>query len=329
MLEVLSINFQQNINEIKNIVNKMEQEKEQLKKDIQKLFTNLRNYLNSKEDELLSNVDKKYNELSFDTDITKDKKMEKKIKYSLEAGKRIGKSWTSFKLNSVINDCITIENNINYLNKINQKIRELKSLNYKYNYESEVMQFLENMKNLVNWPNKPIKCKLFDSKIDFDEELIKSWLNNKNFKAELLYRKTRDGSTPKDFHNKCDNKGITLSIIETTKGYKFGGYTELSWNQLSGNPYDKSAFIFSFNNKEKYGQRKHSSPLIGQRTISCCSNSGPGFGNNWPEIMIVNDLNKGYSSNHEYNLFVQGAVLTNGEKNWDIKEIEVYKIEYI
>ena len=59
--------------------------------------------------------------------------------------------------------------------------------------------------------------KIFDSIIKFDHNLVKSWLNNRNFKSELLFRKSRDGSTPKDFHNKCDNKGITIVFIETTK----------------------------------------------------------------------------------------------------------------
>jgi hypothetical protein len=262
-LEILSFNFQQTINEIKDIINKTGQKKEQIKYDIQKLFTNFRNYLNNKEDELLLNIDNKFDEFSFDLDIKKNTQLEKKIKVSLETGKKIEQNWEKYKLNSVINDCINIENNINYLNKLNQRVRELKSFDCNYNYEYEIIQFLENMKNLVNMP---IKYKLFDTKIGFDEELVKSWLNNKNFKAELLFRKTRDGSTPKDFHNKCDNKGITLTIIETTKGYKFGGYAELPWNMLSGSPYDKSAFIFSFNNKKKYGQRYHSSPLIGKRT---------------------------------------------------------------
>ena len=59
------------------------------------------------------------------------------------------------------------------------------------------------------------------------------------------------------------------------------------------------------------------------------SNSGPSFGNNWPEIMLVNDLNIGYSFSHKNNLFVEGSVLNNGEEKFNVKEIEVYKIEYI
>ena len=54
---------------------------------------------------------------------------------------------------------------------------------------------------------------------------------NRKFKAELLFRKTENGSKSDDFHKYCDNKGITISFIETTKGYIFGGYTELEWEK--------------------------------------------------------------------------------------------------
>ena len=117
--------------------------------------------------------------------------------------------------------------------------------------------------------------------IEFDQDLVVSWLNNRNFKTELLFRKTRDGSTPNDFHNKCDNKGITIVFIETTSGYKFGGYTELQWDKSGNYKKDKSTFIFSFNHKQKYIARNNNN------SIACCDNEGPRFGCGWPEIYLV------------------------------------------
>ena len=120
--------------------------------------------------------------------------------------------------------------------------------------EDEINQILNSLKKLGEISSK----KLFESNIDFDERLVEAWLNNRKFEAELLYRKSRDGSTPTDFHNKCDKKGITIIFIETTKGYKFGGYTELQWEKSSYYKYkkdNKSTFIFSFNHKEKYINR--------------------------------------------------------------------------
>ena len=164
----------------------------------------------------------------------------------------------------------------------------------------------------------------FSSQIDFDANLVSSWLNNRKYSSKLLFRKSRDGSTPNVFHNKCDNKGITIVFIETTKGYKFGGYTELQWDKSGTGKKDKSTFIFSFNNKQKYTARNN------KNSIGCHSSEGPRFGSNsHPEIYLYNNLNKGQSyDNNTYNTFLLGRKLTNGEEYWDVKELEVFKIIY-
>ena len=153
--------------------------------------------------------------------------------------------------------------------------------------------------------------------------MVKTWLNNREFKAELLYRKTRDGSTPNDFHNRCDNIGITITFIETTKGYKFGGYTELQWDKLGKGKRDKSTFIFSFNNNQKYTTRNNNYSIV------CSSDEGPIFGCGWPEIFLLDSLNRGQSLDNPSCTFTQGRILTTGEEYWDVKELEVFKINYI
>ena len=49
--------------------------------------------------------------------INKGEKLPKKIKLSLEKGKLINKEWDNNNLNSYINDCINIENNIKIINE--------------------------------------------------------------------------------------------------------------------------------------------------------------------------------------------------------------------
>ena len=214
-----------------------------------------------------------------------------------------------------------IEDNIKKINKINESVKKCNSLNILINFypdENGINEILETIKQFGK------VGKIFDSKIEFDEKLVISWLNNRNFISELLFRKTRDGSTPSDFHNKCDNKGITIVFIETTKGYKFGGYTELQWDSNSGDKTDKSTFLFSFNKKQKYTARNNNP------SISCHKSEGPRFGSNNPEIYFNGQLNKGQSrDNSSRNTFLLDRQLTNGEEYWDVKELEVYKISYI
>ena len=326
ILENLSVNIEELIKELKDIYEKNEKLKEELKNKIQSIFTKIRNALNDREDQLLLDIDNKFNNIYFGQRFFREnEKLPNKIKISLEKGKEIDNKWKENELNSLINDCLIIERNIKEINKINENINKSKELKFEIVFspnDSEINLFLENIKSFGTIKDKSIK--IFDSKIEFDQQLVKTWLNNKLFKAELLFRKTRDGSAIKDFHSRCDNKGNTIIFIETTKGYKFGGYTELQWDNKSGGKTDESTFIFSFNHKEKYTSRNNSC------SIYCGSDRGPKFGHsNYPEITFSNNLNKGTSYNDKTNKFIEKQKLTNGESNWDVKELEVYKINYI
>ena len=302
-LEDLSINLQQSINDMKILLEKIEKEKEDIKINIQKIFTKIRNCINEKEDELLLIVDNKFEEEYFKEKIDKDiEKPPTKANKSLEKGKIIKEKWNENELNKKINDCLNIEENINEIKKINENIKKFNSNNKNdiklILKEEQIDLIIEKIKNI------DFNTKIFyDSKIEIDEELIKSWLNNKKFKAELLFRKTRDGSTPNDFHNKCDNKGITLTFIETTKGFKFGGYTELQWDKSNSAKKDQSTFIFSLNRKEKFLVRNE------RYSIYCHNNYGPYFGYFYPELYLPNTLDKGESNEIKNNI----ALLLLGE----------------
>ena len=55
------------------------------------------------------------------------------------------------------------------------------------NVEEEMNKFLNSINNFGNIQNKHI----FDTKIEFNEELVQHWLNNRKYIAELLYRKKK------------------------------------------------------------------------------------------------------------------------------------------
>ena len=141
---------------------------------------------------------------------------------------------------------------------------------------------------------------IFNSIFNIDEPLVRSWLNNRNFSANLLYRMTEDGIYPNDFHKKCDNKGTTIVFVETEDGDRFGGYTELEWDRSNTDKKDESTFIFSFNSKEKYIRRNNN------YSIGYYETEGPKFG--WgPQIGFLNtiDLKHGssiYSSSNTFEL---------------------------
>ena len=68
----------------------MNENKEELKLKIQKIFTKIRNELNNREDEILLEVDKKFEDFFIKEEIIKEcGKLPDKIKISLDKGKLI------------------------------------------------------------------------------------------------------------------------------------------------------------------------------------------------------------------------------------------------
>ena len=147
-----------------------------------------------------------------------------------------------------------------------------------------------------------------------------SHLSWKSFGKDKKIWKNRNRKEKKIWYN----KGITITFIETTKGYKFGGYTELPWDKSNSCKKDKSTFIFSFNNKQKYTPRNNND------SIGCYEKCGPRFGNtNYQEIYFYESLNRGQSYDGDNCTFIRNRLLTNGEEYWDVKEVEFHKINYL
>ena len=156
-LESLFNKLELSINELKKLFKRINENKEELKLKIQKLFTKIRGALNEREDELLLEVDNQYDKLFLKEDIIiESEKLPNKIKISLEKGKLIEKENEenkNIKLNSYINDCINVEKNIKLIDEINEKIEKCnsnKNIVIKFipdeNENDGVSQFLETIK---------------------------------------------------------------------------------------------------------------------------------------------------------------------------------------
>ena len=88
------------LNELKKIFEKMEQSKEELKIKTSKIFTKIRSALNEREDEILLEIDNKFNKLYFKEELIKQgEKLPNEIKKSLEQGKIIDDE--KYKINKI------------------------------------------------------------------------------------------------------------------------------------------------------------------------------------------------------------------------------------
>ena len=148
ILEFLSNTFEESFNQMKIIFEKINENKEKLKNQIQKIFTDIRNAINDREDEILLKVNKEFEKLSPNEDILKEgEKLPNKIKISLEKGKLIENEWNDNKdLNILINDCINIENNIKKINIIKDKIIKYTNKDYNIQFYAENSEFIKNIK---------------------------------------------------------------------------------------------------------------------------------------------------------------------------------------
>ena len=320
-LEDFSKSLEISNNEIKKLFNEINENKEQLKIKVQKSFTNLRNSLNNREDELLNEIDEKFNNLYGNEDVLrKGEKIPEKIKKSIEKGKLIEKENNNNKLISVINDCITIENSINDINKINETIDKCKNNNKikinLYLNDEEINNLTDKIKNI----GKISSNQFINSKIKFDENLVKDWIG-KDFTSELLFSTSKNGFQPSEFHRLCDNKRPTIIFIETKKGCIFGGYTELDWDTSSKYKTDDSTFLFSINNNSKYTRKNKLC------SIYCREDLAPSFGgDSCPDFYCMGSCEKGGLYNK--NTFASPKELNNGDSSFEVKEMEAYQINF-
>ena len=147
ILEKYLKEIENSLNELKKIIDKVNANKQELKLKISKIFTQIRNIINQREDELLLKVDNIFKNRYVDDDfINKNKNLSNKIKKSLEKGKLINNEWdnSNIKLNSIINDSLNIENIINNINEINKTIEKYKS------NDEEIIFIPDNEKDINN-----------------------------------------------------------------------------------------------------------------------------------------------------------------------------------
>ena len=146
----------------------------------------------------------------------------------------------------------------------------------------------------------------------------------KGAKFNLLYKAFTHGDKASTFHEKCDGHPITLTLIETTEGVRFGGFTKKSWDGKNLKKTDNDAFVFSIDTGKCFDVKKDE-PAIG-----CYPKFGPVFFG--CQIRIYDDFfTKGgttcfkglnYNTDKDYEL-------NNGQKTYIVKDMEVYEIETI
>ena len=88
--------------------------------------------------------------------------------------------------------------------------------------------------------------------------LIQTWVSEtvkSKVTFALLWKGSRDGFTASAFHARCNGRGPTLTVVASTNGNLFGGYTSLNWGAYGTYAYDSTAFLYSLTHKVKCAQK--------------------------------------------------------------------------
>ena len=146
----------------------------------------------------------------------------------------------------------------------------------------------------------------------------------KGAKFKIAYKATELGDRASIFHQKCDNLEMSLVIIETVKGIRFGGFTMRSWEGNCVQKVDNDAFVFSIDKKKIY------EVITNEPAMGCYPKFGPVFfgcqiriyDNFFKKISTTCHRRLNYKTSQDYEL-------NNGEQSFYVKDIEVYSIEAI
>jgi len=334
-LEELLKGLEESIKELKLLFEKINENKEEIKIKIQGIFTKIRNALNAREEELLIEVDKQYNDIYFNEEIIKEaEQLPNKAKISLEKGKIIDKEWNNNKLNSLINDCINIDNNINEITMIKEKLKQCNSnqnilINFNLDKNDKINSFLKMIKEF-NFINLNIDSNIIKSieEIIFIKNRIQNSqkFKNKNIYFNLLFQATKDGQNSSNFHKKCDGIQDLLIFIKTTKGEIFGGYTNEGFKSRENSIVDNEAFAFSIPKKKIYNIIKGKTAICDYIKKGPCFYSNGWYLININEKMLESRSNTCTVSQSHYEGITIDYEINNGEINFYAQEIEIFHI---
>ena len=218
---------------------------------------------------------------------------------------------------------------IEYKNYSHNKIKELEE-NFKFiiEYNNGVYfnseEIIKLKEELPKFKEKLLYTQIMkNNELNLIEEGVKNKLNKNIKKFRLLFRASRDGFQASNFHSKCDDNSNTLTLVETTEGKRFGGFTDAKWDQSNSYKTGSNGFIFSLNDKAIYYNKNSS------YNIRCDSSYGPTFGGGHDFYLCdnCNTSNSSYdSSNHSYDTKGKNYALA-GNSSFYVKDYEVYQLE--
>ena len=164
---------------------------------------------------------------------------------------------------------------------------------------------------------------------------LEEWIGAGPKTFDLLYSISKDGCNATAFHQKCDNKGPTVTILYNAQGTVYGGYTSVNWNTARNGNYEVDATAFMFrlmyngslaackfpciNPTNALYQHSNYGPLFGSgHDLNTFNGTINKSGDTFPLNGSVN-MNKGFSSQGIPNNEINNGTMA-------VVELEVYQV---
>ena len=284
---------------------KVEEKKDDgCKKEVNDAFNNIRELLNQREKSILTEIEK-------NTDSTAT------VKFDTEQIKKV-----------IINSLFMLEISEQYSYNYHwiQAIEEFGTISFE-----EKKSDSTDSNNVGDGDVVSLESTIVNEKDEIAKlsKVLFEKLSSKSVKLKLLYTSSADGDTKEEFHSKCDDKGATLTLVQTEFGHVFGCYTSLSWSSVKSlYNSDDAAFIFLL--RSSFG---HDTPKIytiendkyKPKAVYHNLNYGPAFGHG-QDIGIDPSGKSWIKSGYSYML--NGNALCGAQEFEDLNRKKRYFFKY-
>ncbi|UZO05169.1 uncharacterized protein OCT59_025529 [Rhizophagus irregularis] len=173
---------------------------------------------------------------------------------------------------------------------------------------------LEIASTILKWIDKTV---INNSRFDHLRELYLP------YKFQLLLRGSRDGFTPKKFHELCDDKYNTITFIKVEGTEEIiGGYNPIMWSSSDNWGKTKHSFVFSFKEKDI------KSAIISnikdtEHALNYGAKRGPCFGTD----IIIRATGEFVNYNIRYQKFFYEKKIRDTGNEFSIEDYEVFQIK--
>ena len=209
-----------------------------------------------------------------------------------------------------------------YLEELLKNQKELK-LRSSQNQASTKMNLEDQMLTIQDTRLEIVRGDIIENAVELELLSRKICKKRKKVILNLLYKAKVDSDKAEAFHSKCDFARSTLVLVKSANGKRFGGYTTCDWRGNNIEKKDENAFVFSLDKMKIYDI------IPGEDAIGCYPKYGPVFLG--CQIRIYDEFftnggttfEKGLNYNTE-----EDFELTGGLKKFDVKDIDVYSVEF-